>query len=219
MVSAWLQKVASRSHKYEIVAIVRRTSSAETLGTKPVTPTAGADLSRDSLAAGMSDLDASGAAGGVGSGNGSEERSDNSAAVERAYHPRSGDLDGESRDGDEGLVGCRSGDPVGIVGDPVGLRWRGDPGRSGTAGVCPPRSGDPGDMSRSGDRNMVGPSDEISEGAVVAKSLRKFCTRIGGHTFKAPLTGGKGGHETRRSNTEVEDDLNGIGEPIQLSLD
>uniref|UniRef100_A0AAV1TZL3 Uncharacterized protein n=1 Tax=Peronospora matthiolae TaxID=2874970 RepID=A0AAV1TZL3_9STRA len=204
MVSAWLQKVASRSHKYEIVAIVRRTSSAETLGTKSVTPTAGADLSRDSLAAGMSDLDASGAAGGVGSG---------------AYHPRSGDLDGESRDGDEGLVGCRSGDPVGIVGDPVGPRWRGDPGRSGTAGVCPPRSGDPGDRSRSGDRNMVGPSDDISEGAVVAKSLLKFCTRIGGHTFKAPLTGGKGGHETRRSNTEVEDDLNGIGEPVQLSLD
>uniref|UniRef100_A0AAV1TRE1 Polyprotein n=1 Tax=Peronospora matthiolae TaxID=2874970 RepID=A0AAV1TRE1_9STRA len=54
---------------------------------------------------------------------------------------------------------------------------------------------------------------------IVAKSLLKFCTRIGGHTFKAPLTGGKGGHETRRSNTEVEDDLNGIGEPIQLSLD
>uniref|UniRef100_A0AAV1VEY9 Retrovirus-related Pol polyprotein from transposon TNT 1-94 n=1 Tax=Peronospora matthiolae TaxID=2874970 RepID=A0AAV1VEY9_9STRA len=25
----------------------------------------------------------------------------------------------------------------------------------------------------------------------VAKSLLKFCTRIGGHTFKAPLTGGK----------------------------
>uniref|UniRef100_A0AAV1U4J8 Uncharacterized protein n=1 Tax=Peronospora matthiolae TaxID=2874970 RepID=A0AAV1U4J8_9STRA len=192
MVSAWLQKVASRSHKYEIVAIVRRTSSAETLGTKSVTPTAGADLSRDSLAAGMSNLDASGAAGGVGSGNGSEERSDNSAAVESdptdlgllrdiccsgtigAYHPRSGDLDGESRYGDESLVGCRSGDPVGIVGDPVGPRWRGDPGRSGTAGVCPPRSGDPGDRSRSGDRNMVGPSDEISEvGGCVGEAMRR----------------------------------------------
>jgi hypothetical protein len=56
------------------------------------------------------------------------------------------------------------------------------------------------------------------QGAVVAKSLIKFCTRIGGHTFKAPLIGGKGGHETRRSNAEVED-LNGIGEPIQLWSD
>uniref|UniRef100_A0AAV1VKA4 Reverse transcriptase Ty1/copia-type domain-containing protein n=2 Tax=Peronospora matthiolae TaxID=2874970 RepID=A0AAV1VKA4_9STRA len=54
---------------------------------------------------------------------------------------------------------------------------------------------------------------------IVAKSLLKFCMRIGGHIFNAPLTGGKGGHETRRSNTEVEDDINGIGEPIQLSLD
>uniref|UniRef100_A0AAV1VFG8 Uncharacterized protein n=1 Tax=Peronospora matthiolae TaxID=2874970 RepID=A0AAV1VFG8_9STRA len=93
----------------------------------------------------------------------------------RAYHPRSGDLDGESRDGDEGLVGCRSGDPVGIVGDPVGPRWRGDPGRSGTAGVCPPRSGDPGgDRSRSGDRNMVGPSEEIGEvGGCVGEAMRR----------------------------------------------
>uniref|UniRef100_A0AAV1U0B5 Uncharacterized protein n=1 Tax=Peronospora matthiolae TaxID=2874970 RepID=A0AAV1U0B5_9STRA len=58
-----------------------------------------------------------------------------------------------------------------------------------------------------------------TEDGSVAKSLLKFCTRIGGHTFKAPLTGGKGGHETRRSNTEVEDDLNGISEPIQPSFD
>uniref|UniRef100_A0AAV1TJF0 Integrase catalytic domain-containing protein n=1 Tax=Peronospora matthiolae TaxID=2874970 RepID=A0AAV1TJF0_9STRA len=68
-------------------------------------------------------------------------------------------------------------------------------------------------------RTIVTIGGSMLHHANVAKSLLKFCTRIGDHTFKAPLTGGKGGHETRRSNTEVEDDLNGIGEPTQLSLD
>ena len=45
-----------------------------------------------------------------------------------AYHSRSGDPDGKSRAGDTCPVGCRSGNPLAIVGDPVELGWRGDPG-------------------------------------------------------------------------------------------
>ena len=118
-----------------------------------------------------SDLNAPRVAGGTGSEDGSNGRSGESVTIEGdptereslKDSRRSGDPDGKSWVGDEGLVGCRSGDLVAITGDPAECRRLGDACRSGTMGAYRPRSGDPGDGSRSGDRNTVEPSDEIGE--------------------------------------------------------
>ena len=103
-------------------------------------PAIGADPVRDSLGARMSELIAPRVAGGTGSEDGSEGRSGDPVTIEgdptelellgdycrsgtiEAYIPRPGDPKGKLRTEDEGLVGCRSGDPGAIGGDPAGPR-------------------------------------------------------------------------------------------------
>ena len=57
------------------------------------------------------------------------------------------------------------------------------------------------------------------QGAVVAKSLIKFSTRIGDHIFEAPLTGGELDHGTWRSNERWEAIPTEKDDTIQLSSD